>query len=205
MPPWPSRILPSTSSPSSHSNQVTASPSTHRNPNETDRSAFFAIDYNVPVLLPTAPTATMTTAERTRRQSHARSNSQPFPSLMNGSLLRKPEKKIINREFAADLEDDTTGLNQSRNPGDDMVNGKCMTCNSTCRWPKNVQVFRCMICLTVNDLEPHPVSARTERHNDVDDDLHPPPPPPKDGSPEHPLPGMETTSSQDYSVVTFYI
>jgi E3 ubiquitin-protein ligase HECTD2 len=76
-----------------------------------------------------------------------------------------------------------------RNAGDDMVTGKCITCNSTCRWPRHVQVFRCTICLTVNDLEPRPAANIRDRYDSVEDDDRPPPPPPKDGSPEHP-PGM---------------
>ncbi|OJJ47767.1 hypothetical protein ASPZODRAFT_131333, partial [Penicilliopsis zonata CBS 506.65] len=37
---------------------------------------------------------------------------------------------------------------------DDFLTGKCMTCSSTVRWPRNLKVFRCTNCLTVNDLEP---------------------------------------------------
>lgn len=203
MPPWPSRILPSTSSPSSHSNPVHTSPpppSSHRNPIDVDRAALIAIDYNVPVLFPTASTSNISTpTSRNRGRSHARSTSQPFPSLMNPHALRKPEKKLTKRDFGLDLDfddddddDDYTavGMDQMRITGDDMVTGKCITCNSTCRWPRHVQVFRCTICLTVNDLEPHPATNTRDRYNDVEDDSHPPPPPPKDGSPEHPPPGM---------------
>uniref|UniRef100_A0A093UTG2 HECT-type E3 ubiquitin transferase n=1 Tax=Talaromyces marneffei PM1 TaxID=1077442 RepID=A0A093UTG2_TALMA len=204
MPTWPSRILPSTSSPSSNSNPVHAPPppsSTHRNPIDINRSAIIAIDYNVPILLPTgAPAATAntsTSASRNRRRTHARSISQPFPSLMNPNAPRKLDKKPTKRDFGLDLdfdfEDDgaaAVGLDQTRNASDDMVTGKCIACNSTCRWPRNVQVFRCTICLTVNDLEPHPAANIRDRYDDVKDDAQPPPPPPppppKDGAPEVP-------------------
>lgn len=33
------------------------------------------------------------------------------------------------------------------------MTGKCMTCDSTVRWPQDVRVFRCTTCLTINDLE----------------------------------------------------
>lgn len=32
--------------------------------------------------------------------------------------------------------------------------GQCMCCDSTVRWPSNLSMFRCTICLSVNDLVP---------------------------------------------------
>lgn len=37
--------------------------------------------------------------------------------------------------------------------GDNLVTGKCATCNSTVRWPRHLNVYRCTACLMVNDLE----------------------------------------------------
>lgn len=132
-------------------------------------------------------------ASQNRRRSHARSTSQPFPSLMNSNAHRKPEKKFTKRDFGLDLDFDfdddgpaAVGLDHARNTGDDTVTGKCITCNSTCRWPRNVQVFRCTICLTVNDLEPRPAANIRDRYDSIEDDDRPPPPPPKDGAPELP-------------------
>ena len=39
----------------------------------------------------------------------------------------------------------------------EMVTGKCMTCDSLVRWPRELSVFRCTVCLTINDL--HPVAG----------------------------------------------
>jgi E3 ubiquitin-protein ligase HECTD2 len=200
MPPWTSRILPSTSSSSSHSNQVHAPPPPfQRNGVEPDRTALIAIDHNVPILSPTTPTTTARTfspSSRNRRRSHARSISQPFPSLMNANALRKTN----NRDFTTDFGDDeTAAANKVRTPGEEMVNGKCMTCNSTCRWPRHIQVFRCTVCLTVNDLEPRPPSTNAgPQHDDMDGEVPPPPPPPppKDGAPEPALPGMLNLDSK---------
>lgn len=36
----------------------------------------------------------------------------------------------------------------------DLMTGKCMTCDSTVRWPKGLAVFRCSVCVTINDLTP---------------------------------------------------
>ncbi|KAK8134587.1 hypothetical protein PG984_006599 [Apiospora sp. TS-2023a] len=36
----------------------------------------------------------------------------------------------------------------------DFRNGNCMTCGGLVRWPKELDIFRCTICLTINDLKP---------------------------------------------------
>lgn len=36
----------------------------------------------------------------------------------------------------------------------DFVTGQCMTCASLVRWPSELSVFKCTICLTINDLQP---------------------------------------------------
>lgn len=36
----------------------------------------------------------------------------------------------------------------------DLTTGKCMTCDSMVRWPKELAVFRCSVCVTINDLTP---------------------------------------------------
>ncbi|KAM0321721.1 hypothetical protein ACHAQA_009960 [Verticillium albo-atrum] len=36
----------------------------------------------------------------------------------------------------------------------EFVTGNCMTCNSLVRWPTNLKVFKCTVCVTVNDLNP---------------------------------------------------
>lgn len=34
----------------------------------------------------------------------------------------------------------------------DFATGNCMTCSSLMRWPKELKVFKCTICTTINDL-----------------------------------------------------
>lgn len=36
---------------------------------------------------------------------------------------------------------------------DELATGRCSTCNTMVRWPKNLATFRCTECLMVNDLE----------------------------------------------------
>ena len=40
------------------------------------------------------------------------------------------------------------------------MTGKCVTCDSTVRWPQDLKVFRCTTCLTINDLEPFEVQLQ---------------------------------------------
>lgn len=38
--------------------------------------------------------------------------------------------------------------------GPPQATGKCSTCDSTMKWPKHLDSFRCQVCLMVNDLKP---------------------------------------------------
>jgi E3 ubiquitin-protein ligase HECTD2 len=47
----------------------------------------------------------------------------------------------------------TAGAGTTNNSGSqDLAVGRCMTCSSLVRWPKDLPAFRCSICLTINDL-----------------------------------------------------
>jgi E3 ubiquitin-protein ligase HECTD2 len=98
---------------------------------------------------------------------HGRSFSHPFPFFGGGN--RRSEKRNLKNRFNVDSTDDDDSIGDgpsnnsssvpSRNPSvkasSDPMTGRCMTCDSTVRWPREVRVFRCTICLTVNDLEPY--------------------------------------------------
>ncbi|KAL2265395.1 hypothetical protein VTJ83DRAFT_6495 [Remersonia thermophila] len=45
----------------------------------------------------------------------------------------------------------------------DFATGRCMTCASLVRWPKDLPVFRCSICLTINDLARAPAAGTHRR------------------------------------------
>lgn len=184
MPSWSSRLL---STPSSSSSNATYS--SQATPHgDTQRSAPIPIDYAVPVIDPmhTPPGPTP------HRRTHARSLSHPFPSILPSNAKRS-DKKVTKKDFLdSDDDDEVTYVPEPRSssprkrwtPAEDFVSGKCMTCNSTVRWPRNLKVFRCTVCLTVNDLEPCPAS-----YDPPLDHGHPPPPPPKDDSSKTTLPG----------------
>ncbi|KAL2007818.1 hypothetical protein VTN00DRAFT_7800 [Thermoascus crustaceus] len=153
MPSWSARLHSSTSTSSSNA--------THSNVSAAIGSDRNAIHNDVPVLIPLDTPARTPPARRT----HSRSLSNPFPSLFSSS--RKGDKKVSKRDFldSSDDDDDVTyapdprsgsprKLSQHGAPTEDFLTGKCMTCDSTVRWPRGLKVFRCTVCLTVNDLEP---------------------------------------------------
>jgi E3 ubiquitin-protein ligase HECTD2 len=128
--------------------------------------------YDIPVLQPSPKQATR----------HGRSLSHPFPSIFKAGK-KVGRKGHAHDTFELDSTDDEnatapTGAFTSASanfdqdkarqggPEKDLVTGKCMTCDSLARWSKERNVFRCTICLTINDLKPHaavgPVDARLQ-------------------------------------------
>lgn len=98
---------------------------------------------------------------RPRRPGHSRSMSQPFPSLFSGKKKRQNSNAGPSPDL--DFTDDDTAMsnqvvNHKRGGGPagskDFATGNCMTCGSMVRWPKDLKVFKCTICTTVNDLPP---------------------------------------------------
>ncbi|KAI2473373.1 hypothetical protein F4781DRAFT_380129 [Annulohypoxylon bovei var. microspora] len=101
-----------------------------------------------------------------RPAQHSRSMSHPFPSLFSS---KKKKNGRPDEQFGDD--DSTDDVNLKPNPRQnlqqnavprriprgpaDFSTGNCMTCASLVRWPKELHVFRCTICLTINDLKPY--------------------------------------------------
>lgn len=94
--------------------------------------------------------------------NHNRSFSHPFPSIFGS---KRSDKKSHNRGDVDGTRDTRHEESSSRNPTEEgpshrgdrqPVTGKCMTCDSTVRWPQGLKVFRCTTCLTINDLEYNP-------------------------------------------------
>jgi len=102
--------------------------------------------------------------------------SHPFPSLFS-----KKDKDGKRKQNAGDFEstDDEVTISPSlahhtahnptakqvKLPESDLTVGPCMTCDSTVRWPKDLNVFRCTVCLTINDLKPILLESKNgDRH-----------------------------------------
>ncbi|KAI8247107.1 putative E3 ubiquitin-protein ligase [Colletotrichum sp. SAR 10_77] len=93
--------------------------------------------------------------------------SHPFPALF--SKKKRPEPTTYETDSDSDDAPVMTkplgntqknthkrgGANGSRDGGSrDFATGNCMTCGSLVRWPRDLRVFKCTVCLTINDLPP---------------------------------------------------
>lgn len=169
MPPWSARLL--SPSAGSSANNAHGDVSTHHTtgrPGPPPHPAIASLQH--PTLHPHLPTDDLS---RSPSRRHGRSISHTFPAFFGGS--KKADRKgAVKQEHILDSTDDdsansSAGLSASpqkavaRNgfaAGEkESMKGKCMTCDSTVRWPKGIKVFRCTICLTINDLDP-PQEAR---------------------------------------------
>lgn len=120
--------------------------------------------------LPNAPISTLATSSTDPspvRPQHGRSTSHPFlSSLVGHGGTRRGEENIKSgvenlddRSFGASpaLSNDSLEASAHRGPSQrretDLVAGKCATCDSLVRWPRRLDVFRCTVCLMVNDLK----------------------------------------------------
>ncbi|KAI0449300.1 hypothetical protein F5B21DRAFT_494783 [Xylaria acuta] len=106
---------------------------------------------------------------------HSRSMSHPFPSLFSSKKKKNAaadnelgyDNDVDDRSYSAKIYSSSSQTaNTSRAaPGPaDFATGNCMTCAGLVRWPKELQVFRCTKCLTINDIKPStPVPRSTIR------------------------------------------
>ncbi|KAM7220476.1 putative E3 ubiquitin-protein ligase [Rhypophila decipiens] len=96
-----------------------------------------------------------------QRPGHTRSMSHPFPSLF--SIKKKKSSNMPKKSSDSDPDEappvpdpsrpQTRGHRTGSSVGNkDFSTGNCMTCGSLVRWPKELYVFKCTICLTINDL-----------------------------------------------------
>ncbi|KAJ5929024.1 hypothetical protein N7454_006872 [Penicillium verhagenii] len=135
-------------------------------------------------------------------RGHNRSLSHPFTSPFSG-LGKKRDKAVPkNTAWNSDSDsDDVTYITKDKapatsprkdvpngNPGSDLAEGKCPTCNSTVRWPRHLQVYRCTSCLMVIDLDEETVKkTKDQAEPKLGDRLQKPLPP---DPPESQLPSL---------------
>lgn len=160
MPSWPARLHLGSSAPGSGpKSRASKSPPFREDRNEDNGY------HNQP--LHGVPVIALTGASGTSRPSHGRSYSHPFPSIFGSG--RKADKMseydyndnslgvLTESPFVSTPMDHMTANETSlENEEKDLVTGRCFTCNSLVRWPRRLDVFRCTVCLTVNDLKPGP-------------------------------------------------
>lgn len=95
----------------------------------------------------------------TKRSEHRRSMSNPIPSLADRTKARQNSHGAFPRDldlfgFATDAaQPSDSKRNQDEASGNkDLATGNCMTCASLVRWPSDKNVYKCTICLTINDV-----------------------------------------------------
>ena len=107
------------------------------------------------------------------RPRHGRSLSHPFPSLF-ANKKKKPARTSSEDSDQDSVDELAQMTNSKTKPGHaqrngqssgsrDFATGHCMTCGSLVRWPRELHVFRCTICLTINDLQPLSQDGRREQ------------------------------------------
>lgn len=164
MPPWSSRLL----SPSSRNESASPNPSTNATASSANARARLTESdilehaYGIPSLPTHAQIqhGASASTKPSRVSSHGRSMSNPFPSLFTGKKKRNGESSALGGFESTD--DDTISPIKQKVSDKDLKTGKCMTCDSMVRWPKELNVFRCTVCLTINDLKPITLEAKLE-------------------------------------------
>jgi E3 ubiquitin-protein ligase HECTD2 len=108
-----------------------------------------------------------------RSLGHSRSISHPFPSFLSGGGRRADRRgggggddlydEAGNIVSDVDVEVLPTmhhtgpkgsGRKNTQPEDVDFLTGNCATCDSTVRWPRTLDVYRCTVCQMVNDLKP---------------------------------------------------
>ena len=114
------------------------------------------------------PVMTLTSSSSPPRPSHGRSHSHPFPSIFgSGKKAEKISENVFNEDALnksnktplipiglASKDQMASNGNCSQKGEKPFVTGKCSTCDARVRWPSHLDVFRCTVCLMVNDLKP---------------------------------------------------
>ncbi|KAH7356860.1 ubiquitin-protein ligase-like protein E3 [Rhexocercosporidium sp. MPI-PUGE-AT-0058] len=172
MPPWTSRLLSPSTRNETGPNPVNGPAASPARPRPRISEADILNNaYGIPSLPPPSHSnhGASNTSKPTRTPSHGRSMSHPFPSLF--STKKKRHEESAQAAGFDSTDEDSVSPNAARNiiqnptpkqkvPDKDLMTGKCMTCDSMVRWPKELKVFRCTVCLTINDLKPIALEAR---------------------------------------------
>ena len=160
MPYWPARLHLGSSAPSpSPKSRATKSPPDREDQVEDPTYQDQPL-HGVPVIA-------LAGASSPSPSRHGRSYSHPFPSIFgsgkkaenifeinhsNDALKVLTESPFVSTGLA--FKDHMAANGTSLQNGENiLVTGKCITCDSLVRWPRHLDVFRCTVCLMVNDLK----------------------------------------------------
>ena len=154
MPSWPPQLHPKSRA------RALKNPPYHDHEDRIEDNTYHQPLHGVPVVA-------LTGTSSPSRPGHRRSHSHPFPSI-SGSGNRADN--IAEPAFDDDILETLNGSPSTsiklaskdhkaangtslQNGEKNLVTGKCVTCDSRVRWPRHLTVFRCTVCLMVNDLK----------------------------------------------------
>ena len=122
--------------------------------------------HGVPIIASTDSIAPSNPGHRPR---HERTHSHPFPSIFGSGRRSDREVEVDDQDeiiddlynppiflpglSSKDYMASTSGFH-AHSAEKDLMTGNCSTCDSTVRWPRHLGVFRCTVCLMINDLKP---------------------------------------------------
>ena len=106
-------------------------------------------------VLPSSSRPAMTRRGSHQTPQHGRSISTPF-SALHGSSDMSARVNGVNESFSGHnaLPDESRVNITIRDSEKDLAKGSCATCDTQVRWPKDLDTFRCTICLMINDRNP---------------------------------------------------
>ncbi|KAI4256761.1 MAG: hypothetical protein LQ352_001944 [Teloschistes flavicans] len=117
---------------------------------------------------------------------HSRSFSHPLDTALGHGKKANASSRDEPNVFAKDVQDRSTPFSmpgsrvyESSNVSDgrlrpgakEMEIGHCATCGSTVKWPRNLSVFRCTVCLMVNDVRQSGAESWEQSENRTDEKL----------------------------------
>ena len=88
---------------------------------------------------------------------HGRKGDDRYRNGSNATHARAQDDSVHYSQPDTNIDDQSDVPNNASTPKAqnlELIAGRCATCDSTIKWPKHLKVFRCTICLMVNDLRP---------------------------------------------------
>lgn len=196
MPSWPTRLIAGSSTAHRHGSAPAADKAETRGQRQGPRSDLTEISShgappaNAHRSSPDSPAAKTSSSYRPR-SAHARSLSNPFPTLFGAG--KRPDKGTGASKNVVDVEttDDesewdavgveigarrTGSAREAGRPSDvdrNTKTGRCMTCDSAVRWSLSATSIKCTVCSTINDFTPRVHGpSRTPQSGDASNSAH---------------------------------
>ena len=111
--------------------------------------------HGVPVLAsPAQPTISRCGSEQAPQYAHGRSHSNPLAAMFGNSEATARADGGHDSFFEQDALPDSYSNGHTQDRENDFTTGSCATCNTHVRWPRNLDTFRCTVCVMINDLKP---------------------------------------------------